>query len=72
MAMFKPIKILHINPRFEVVYCLIQEGVFLKSRVALDSAVSLLKNEEFDLIISEPHHTAILKEQAPNYSRQPQ
>lgn len=70
--MFKPIKILHINPKFEVIYCLIQDGLFLKSRVALDSAVSLLKNEEFDLIISEPHHTAILKDQVPDTSRRAQ
>jgi hypothetical protein len=68
--MVKPIKILHINPKFEVIYCLIQEGVFLKSRVSLDSAVSLLKNEEFDLIISEPHQRAILKDNEPACSLQ--
>ncbi|HMK66834.1 MAG TPA: hypothetical protein VK564_13630 [Thermodesulfobacteriota bacterium] len=58
--MDKTLKILHIDPKFDVIYCLIKKGAFIKSKVSLKTAVNLLKNEEFDLIISEPHHRAIL------------
>jgi hypothetical protein len=58
--MDKTLKILHINPKYDVIYCLIKKGAFIKSKVSLKAAISLLKTERFDLIISEPHHRAIL------------
>jgi hypothetical protein len=58
--MEKTFKILHIDPKYDVIYCRIKKGAFIKSKVSLKAAISLLKNERFDLIISEPHHRAIL------------
>jgi hypothetical protein len=63
-AMKNPIKILHIYPDYKVTYFIIRDGGFIKSSVSLEAAVTLLKNEEFDLIISEPHKRAILNPQA--------
>lgn len=63
--MKNPIKILHINLNYEVIYCIIRDGIFIKSTVPLKSAITLLKNEVFDLIISEPHNQAILENIAP-------
>jgi hypothetical protein len=62
--MKNPIKILHIYPDFKVTYFIIRDGSFIQSSVSLEDAISLLKNENFDLIISEPHKKAILNRQA--------
>jgi len=62
--MKKPIKILHIDGDWKIVYIIIRAGSFIKSLVPLKTALNLLKKEKFDLIISEPHHWAILTSQA--------
>jgi hypothetical protein len=54
------LKILHINPSWEVVYILIGDGIFVKSNVPLEEAIPMLKNDNFDLILSEPQNIAIL------------
>ena len=59
-----PIKILHIDPDFKVTYFLKQPGCIIQSLVPLKQAIQLLKTEEFDLILSEPHNKVILKPQA--------
>jgi hypothetical protein len=65
--MRKQVKIMHIDSEYQPHYIIIQEEAFIHSRVSLDSAISLLKSEEFDLILSEPHSLAILnKEQEIN------
>ncbi len=61
--MKNPIKILHIYPDYRVTYFIIRDGSFIQSSVPLEAAIALLKNENFDLIISEPHKKAILKPQ---------
>jgi hypothetical protein len=58
--MNKLIKILHINPSWQVIYILIRDRVLIKSKVPLEKAISMLKNEKFDLIVSEPQKIAIL------------
>ncbi len=58
--MKKLIKILHINPSWQVIYILIRDRVLIKSKVPLEKAISMLKNEKFDLIVSEPQKIAIL------------
>ncbi len=59
-----PIKILHIDPDFKVTYFIKHPGAIIRSIVPLKEAIQLLKTEEFDLILSEPHNKAILKPQA--------
>ena len=55
-----PIKILHINMNFQGFYWIKQKNAIIKSFVSLFEVVQLLKNQSFDLIISEPHHLYIL------------
>jgi hypothetical protein len=62
--MEKPIKILHIDLDWNVIYLLIRAGILIKTSVSLETAVSLLKKVRFDLIIDEPQHKAILTPQA--------
>jgi hypothetical protein len=56
-----PIKILHIDPDFKIIYFIKHPGGVIRSLVPLKQAIQLLKTEEFDLILSEPHNKAILK-----------
>jgi len=58
-----PIKILHIDADYRVFYFIIRDKTLIKSTVALETALSLLKNEKFDLILSEPQNMAILTPQ---------
>ncbi len=59
-----PIKILHIDPDFKVTYFIKHPGSTIRSSVPLEQTIQLLKTEEFDLILSEPHNKAFLKPQA--------
>lgn len=59
-----PVKILHIDPDYKVTYFIFRSGASIHSSVPLQQAIELLKTEEFDLILSEPHNKAILKSQA--------
>ena len=59
-----PIKILHIDPDFNITYFIFRSGASIQSSVPIQQAVQLLKTEEFDLILSEPHNKAIMKNQA--------
>lgn len=58
-----PIKILHIDPDWKMIYLHIQNGVTMKSIVPLEPALFMLKNTKFDLILSEPQNIAILTPQ---------
>ena len=59
-----PIKILHIDPDFRITYFIKHSGSMIRSLVPLNQAIKLLKTQEFDLILSEPHNKAIMKPQA--------
>ncbi len=61
--MTAPIKILHIDPDFNITYFIFRSGASIQSSVPIQQAVQLLKTEEFDLILSEPHNKAIMKNQ---------
>ncbi len=61
--MEEPIKIVHIDNDYKVIYILIREGTLIKSTVSLEAALTMLKNDRFDLILSEPHNIAILTPQ---------
>ncbi|MBI5585568.1 MAG: hypothetical protein HY892_17300 [Deltaproteobacteria bacterium] len=58
-----PIKIMHIDGNWKIVYVIIRAGSLIKSGVSLKAAIELLKTEKFDLIVSEPHQKAILTPQ---------
>ncbi len=58
--MGKLIKILHIDSNWQVIYILIRNGALVKTTVSMETAILLLKNQEFDLILSEPQNIAIL------------
>ena len=58
--MDKTVKIMHIDPDYKITYFINHEGVLIYSRVSLEQAIFLLKTQELDLILSEPHHKAIL------------
>ena len=62
--MKNPVKILHIDSDFKVTYFIFREGASIHSSVPLQQAIELLKTEEFDLILSQPHNKAIFKSQA--------
>ena len=59
-----PIKILHIDSDFKVTYFIKNAGTTIRSTISLEQAIQLLKTETFDLILSEPHHKAIMNPQA--------
>jgi hypothetical protein len=61
--MSKPIKILLIDPNYQVSYFILGNGRFIQSSVPQKTAIDMLKRETFDLIISEPHHRAVLSPQ---------
>ena len=54
-----PIKILHIHADYQVIYMILFEGVRIKSPLPLEIALSMLENEEFDLIFFEPQNMAV-------------
>jgi hypothetical protein len=55
-----PVRIMHIDADYQVHCLLIQEGIFIQSKVSLEEALAFLKSAEFDLIVSEPHNKAII------------
>jgi hypothetical protein len=59
------VKILHIDPDFKITYFIYRQGSSIRTSVPLETAIALLKKEDFDLIISEPHNKAILKKENP-------
>ena len=59
----KMIKIMHIDPEYRATYFIYRPGSSIRTSVPLPAAIALLKKEDFDLIISEPHNKAILKQQ---------
>lgn len=61
--MKKTIKIIHIDPDFRVTYFVNHDGVLISSKISQEQAISLLKNEDLDLILSEPHNKAIINNQ---------
>ena len=50
------IKILHIDPDYQTTYFILRSRSSIRTSVPLRTAVELLKNVDFDLIILEPHN----------------
>jgi hypothetical protein len=61
--MDNPVKILHIDPDYKVTLFLYRPENSTHTQLSHEQAVNLLKTEKFDLILSEPHHQAILDPQ---------
>ncbi len=61
--MDSPRKILHIDPKFKITYFLIFPETTIRSVISIPWAIHLLKNEIFDLVLSEPDRLAILASQ---------
>lgn len=59
--MSKLIKILHVDPDYQIIYFIFGPRWSIRTSVPLQQAIELLKKEDFDLIMSEPHNKAILK-----------
>jgi len=56
-------KIKKIDGNYRVVYILIKKGALIKTTVSLEAALTMLKTDQFDLILSEPQNMAILTSQ---------
>jgi hypothetical protein len=56
-----PLLILHVDQNYQITYWIIRDEVNYFSPVTIPQAIQLLKNIEFDLIISDPQNIAILK-----------
>jgi hypothetical protein len=54
-------KILYIDSDYQTMYFIFRPRIVIRTSVPLETALQLLKTEEFNLIISEPHNKAILK-----------
>ena len=61
--MSRLIKILHIDSDYQITYLIYRPQTSIRTSVPLETAIALLKKEDFDLILSEPHNKAILKKQ---------
>lgn len=67
--MKNPVKILHIGADYQIHYLIIQTGSLIHSTLSLQTAVNFLKTVEFDLIISEPHHKALIRKENVNHDQ---
>lgn len=66
--MSKPIQILYIDPDYRIIVFNDHSKPFGHYAVSIGDAVDLLKTEEFDLILSDPHNRAYLSPQRPGGS----
>jgi hypothetical protein len=56
-------RILYIDSSWKVMYILIRGGVMIKSMLSLETALSLLKKQNFDLLLADPVNMTILNPQ---------
>ena len=47
-------RILYIDTSWKVMYILIRGGVMIKSMISLETTLSLLKKQNFDLLLTDP------------------
>ena len=66
------IKILHIDPDYQTTYLIYRSRSSIRTTIPLGIAIKMLKSEEFDLVISEPHNRAILKNTDPLETANPE
>jgi len=56
-------RILYIDPSWKVMYILIQEGIIIKSIISLETTLSLLGKQNFDLLLADPLNMTVLDPQ---------
>jgi hypothetical protein len=56
-------RILYIDTSWKVMYILIRGGVMIKSMLSLETTLSLLKKQNFDLLLADPVNMTILNPQ---------
>jgi hypothetical protein len=61
--MEKTRKILYIDKSWKVMYILIRGGVMIKSILSLEKTLSLLKKQNFDVLLADPLNMTILNPQ---------
>lgn len=64
--MTPPFKILHITTDHKVAYLIIRDGAMIRSTIPTNTAVDMLENEIFDLILSEPQSMAVITSKSPD------
>jgi hypothetical protein len=62
-------RILYIDTSWKVMYILIRGGVMIKSMLSLETTLSLLKKQNFDLLLTDPLNMTILSPQESIKSR---
>ncbi len=65
------IRILYIDPDYQITYFILRSPLSIRTSVPLQEAIELLKKEDFDLIVSEPHNRVIMKEQDHSFKSRP-
>ncbi len=58
-----PRRILYIDPSWKAMLILIRKGIMIKSIISLKTALSLLKKQNFDLLLTDPLNMSILNPQ---------
>lgn len=58
--MEREVKILHIDPDYQGKMITIQKGKLHHFPISLQQTLEVVKLGTFDLIVSEPHHVAVL------------
>lgn len=61
--MERPRRILYIDPSWKAMYILIREGVMIKSMISLKTTLSLLRKQNFDLLLTDPLNMNVLNPQ---------
>jgi hypothetical protein len=61
--MERPRRILYIDPSWKAMYILIREGMIIKSIISLKTTLSLLKKQNFDLLLADPMNMNVLNPQ---------
>lgn len=56
-------RILYIDPSWKAMFILIRKGIMIKSIISLKTALSLLKKQNFDLLLADPLNMSILNPQ---------
>lgn len=56
-----PVLILYIDRDYQITYWIVGEKIKIVSPLNIAQALQLLNNVEFDLIVSDPLHIAILR-----------
>jgi hypothetical protein len=68
-TMERPRRILYIDPSWKAMYILIQGGIMIKSIITLKKTLSLLRKQNFDLLLADPLNMNVLNPQESIRSR---